>query len=129
MPEAGPTGSSSPWSRGIRLGVLFGGLASLVSVVGIGRTWGACDIGVNAAADSMTLLFLAPVIWVAAAVPWAVLYGTLGRRHRAAALTAGLVFTVWFTWFLVTWLGIMDSYPDPLCPGNVPPWWPGFVPT
>ncbi|SNX55968.1 hypothetical protein SAMN06272735_0405 [Streptomyces sp. TLI_55] len=30
--------------------------------------------------------------------------------------------------FLMTWLGMPDSYPDPLCPGNVPPWWPGFIP-
>lgn len=76
----------------------------------------------------MTLLFLAPLIWIAAAVPWVVLHGTLGRRHRGSALTAGLVVTVWFTWFVVTWIGIVDSYPDPQCPGNVPPWWPSFIP-
>ncbi|MFC0052682.1 hypothetical protein [Streptomyces actinomycinicus] len=109
-------------------GVLAGGLASVASTATIGRVWAACDIGAGAGADSATLLFLAPVIWVAAAVPWVVLHGTLGRRHPRAALTAGLAFTVWFTWFLVTWLGMADSYPAPVCPGNVPPWWPGFIP-
>ncbi|WP_326662717.1 hypothetical protein [Streptomyces sp. NBC_00385] len=76
----------------------------------------------------MTLLFLAPLIWIAAVVPWVLLHSTLGKRHRRSALTAGLVFTVWSTWFLVTWLGMPDSYSAPLCPANVPPWWPGFIP-
>lgn len=109
-------------------GALFGGLTAIVSVVAIGRAWAACDIG-SGPANGMTLLFLAPVIWIAAAVPWLVLHGTLGRHHRGAALTAGLVFTLWFTWFLVTWLGLPDTYPAPVCPGNVPPWWPGGIPT
>lgn len=100
----------------------------MVSVAAVGRAWAACDVGGDAAANGMTLLFLAPLIWVAAAVPWVILYGTLGRRHRRAAPAAGIVFTLWFTWFLVTWLGMPDSYPAPLCPGNVPPWWPGFLP-
>lgn len=111
-------------------GVLFGGLAAAVSVVAIGRAWAACDVG--GGGNGITLLLLTPVIWVAAAIPWLVLHGTLGRRgrrHRGAALAVGLVFTLWFTWFLVTWLSIPDSYPAPLCPGNVPPWWPDFLPT
>ncbi|MEV0472873.1 hypothetical protein [Streptomyces prunicolor] len=125
---AEPSSTSSRWFGGIRLGVLFGGLTAVVTVAAIGRAWAACDIGVNAGANSATLLFLAPLIWIAAAVPWVILHGTLGRRHRRTALLAGLVFALWFTWFLVTWLGMPDSYPDPFCPGNVPPWWPGFVP-
>ncbi|MFD7877646.1 hypothetical protein ACFV5G_26705 [Streptomyces sp. NPDC059766] len=101
----------------------------MVSLTAVGRVWAACDIGINAAADSLTLLFLAPLIWIATAVVWVVLYGTLGRRRPGTALLAGAVFTVWFTWFLVTWLGIVESYPDPVCPGNVPPWWPNHLPT
>ncbi|MFI5963978.1 hypothetical protein ACIA8J_17575 [Streptomyces asoensis] len=76
----------------------------------------------------MTLLLLAPLMWIAAATPLIILLSTLGRRHRRTALAAGLVFTLWFTWFAVTELGMPDSYPAPLCPGNVPPWWPGFIP-
>ena len=126
----GAESSSTPsrWFSGIRSGVLFGGLTAAVTIAAIGRAWAACDIGVNAGAYSATLLFLAPLIWIAAAVPWVILHGTLGRRHRRAALMAGLIFALWFTWFLVTWLGMPDSYPDPFCPGNVPPWWPSFVP-
>ncbi len=126
--STGPASLPSPRSSEVRRGVLFGALTALVSLTAIGRAWTACDIGVNAGARSATLLFLAPLVWVAAAVPWVILYATLGRRHRGAALTAGLVFTLWFTWFLVTWLGMPDSYPDPWCPNNVPPWWPSFLP-
>ncbi|MEU0411554.1 hypothetical protein ABZ307_27560 [Streptomyces griseorubiginosus] len=133
--EAGETlvgaESSSPpgrWGKGIGAGALFGGLTAVASVAVIDRAWAACDIGVGAAANSMTPLLLTPLIWLAAAVPWVILYGTLGTRHRRAALTAGILFTLWFTWFLVTWLGMPDSYPAPLCPGNVPPWWPSLIP-
>ncbi|MFC9112018.1 MULTISPECIES: hypothetical protein [Streptomyces] len=49
------------------------------------------------------------------------------RRSRGAALTAGVLFTLSFTWFVVTWLGMPD-YPAPYCPGNVPSWWPAFLP-
>lgn len=129
MPEAGPPRTVRPRSGGMLRGTFFGGLASVVSISAIGRIWTACDIGVNAAADSMTLLLLAPLIWIGVAIAWVVLCRTLGRRHPGAALTAGLVFTVLLTWFLVTWLGVADSYPAPRCPGNVPPWWPSFIPT
>ncbi|MEQ6024894.1 hypothetical protein SOM70_20185 [Streptomyces salinarius] len=52
--------------RGIGLGVLFGGLTTVVSLAAIERAWAACDTGVNAAANGTTLLFLAPLIWIAA---------------------------------------------------------------
>lgn len=123
-----PPSPPGRWFRGVGSGVLLGGLTSVVATAAIGRAWAACDVGGNAAANSMTLLFLAPLIWIAAAVPWVVLHSTLGRRHHASALTAGLAFTLWFTWFLITWLGMPDSYSAPLCPGNVPPWWPAFIP-
>ncbi len=113
--------------RGTGFGVLFGGLTAVVSTAAIGNAWATCDIG-NGVTNGMTLLFLFPPIWIAAAVPWVILHSTIGRRHRRTTLTAELIFTLWFTWFLVTWLGMPDSYPAPLCPGNVPPWWPSFIP-
>ena len=125
---AEPSSPPNRWLRGTGIGVLFGALTAVVSIAAIGRAWAACDIGSSAAANGMTLLFLAPLIWIAAAVPWVILHGTLGRRHRRTALTAGLIFTLWLTWFLVAWLGMPDSYPAPSCPGNVPPWWPSFIP-
>ncbi|MFG2514432.1 hypothetical protein [Streptomyces sp. NPDC048584] len=112
----------------VRVGVFLGGGASVVSTVAIGQVWAACDVGVNSAANSFTLLLLAPLLWFATAIPLAVLYGVVARRHRRLALAAALLLAVCCAWFLVTWLGVLDSYPDPVCPGNVPPWWPGFIP-
>lgn len=122
--------SSPPGRRftGVGSGVLLGGLTAVVTIFAIERAWAACDVGVNAGANGITLLFLAPLIWIATAVSWVILGSTFGRRHRRTALMAGLIFTLWFSWFLVTWLGMPDSYPDPFCPGNIPPWWPSFVP-
>lgn len=122
-----PSGPPSRWFRGTGFAILFGGLTALVSTAAIGSAWAACDVG-NGVTNGMALLLLAPLTWFAAAVPWVILHSTLGRRHRRAAHTAGLTFTLWLTWFLVTWLGMPDSYPAPLCPGNVPPWWPSFIP-
>lgn len=94
--------STSPpgrWFRGAGSGVLLCGLTSVVATAAIGRAWAACDVGSNAAANSMNLLFLAPLVWIAAAVPWVLLRSTLGKRHHRSALTAGLAFTIWFAWF------------------------------
>lgn len=122
-----PSNPPSRRGRGTGHGVLFGGLTAVVSTALIGNAWAACNIG-NGVTNGMTLLLLVPLIWIAAAVSWVILHNILGRRHRRTALTAGLIFTLWFTWSLVTWLGMPDSYPAPLCPGNVPPWWPSFIP-
>lgn len=127
--EAGPSSPPNRWFGGLGFGVFFGGLITVVSIAVIERAWAACDVGINTAANSMTLLFLAPLIWIAVAVPWVILHSTLGRRHRRTALAAGLIFALWLAWLLVTWLGMPDSYPAPSCPGNVPPWWPSFIPT
>ncbi|MDT0395972.1 MULTISPECIES: hypothetical protein [Streptomyces] len=117
-------------SRGgaVRVGILLGGGTSVVSTVAIGQVWAACDVGAGSAANSSTLLLLAPLFWFATAIPLAVLYGVVAGRHRRAALAAALLLAVCCAWFLVTWLGVLDSYPDPVCPGNVPPWWPEFIP-
>lgn len=126
--EAEPSSPPSRRFGGTGFAVLLGGLTAVVTIAVIGRAWTACDIGTNAAANSMTLLILTPLIWIAAAVFWAILHNTLGRHHRRTALTTGLIFILWFIWFLVTWLGMPDSYPATLCPENVPPWWPSFIP-
>ncbi|WP_238426621.1 hypothetical protein [Streptomyces adustus] len=73
MTQAGPSGPPRLRSGGILFGGLFGGLTAVVSLTAIGRVWAACDIGTDAAADSMTLLFLAPPIWIATTVAWVVL--------------------------------------------------------
>ena len=81
---------SSPPSRGFRgtgPDVLFGGLTAVMSTAAMGRAWAACAIG-SSAANGLTSLFPAPLIWIAAAVLWVIPHSALGRRHRRTALTA-----------------------------------------
>ncbi|MCT9004006.1 hypothetical protein [Streptomyces rhizosphaerihabitans] len=126
VPEAEET--SGPWFAGFRLGALLGVPTSLVAVLVIGRVWASCGIGVNASANSLSLLLVAPVVWIGTAASWTLVHGAIGRFGRGAVVAVGVLFNLWFLWYVVTALGTMGSYPDPVCPGNVPPWWPGFVP-
>ncbi len=105
-----------------------GGVTSVVSAVVIGRVWAACDVGVGASANSFALVIVVPAVWVAVALSWVFVFGVAGRLHRGAAWAAGAALNTWLLWFTVVWLGILDSYPDPVCPGNVPPWWPALIP-
>ncbi|MFF9179014.1 hypothetical protein [Streptomyces sp. NPDC014793] len=125
---AEPSGPPSRRWGGAGSGAVFGALTAVATVTAIGRAWAACDIGSSPAANGLTLLLLAPLLWIAAAASWVVLHRTLGRRHRGAALAGWLVLALGCAWFLVTWLGMPDSYPAPSCPDGVPPWWPGFLP-
>ncbi|WP_203882999.1 hypothetical protein [Planotetraspora kaengkrachanensis] len=102
---------------------------ALVAIVAIGNIWASCDVGVNAQANAGFLMYIAsPLIWFATTVSWAVLYGVIARFNRRAALIVGTVFNLWFLWFLIAYFGADGTYPDPICPGNVPPWWPNFIP-
>ncbi|WP_406168408.1 hypothetical protein [Streptomyces sp. NBC_00996] len=121
--------ASGLWSAGFRMGALLGIPTSLIAIFVVGRIWTSCDVGVNASANSLFLLFVAPFIWIAGTVAWVLLYGAIGRFRRGAAVAVGTVFNLWLLWFVVTGVGAMGSYPYAVCPGNVPPWWPGFIPS
>jgi hypothetical protein len=116
------------WFSGCLLGALLGVPTTLIAIVAMGHIWSSCDVGVNNSANALALMMVAPVIWFAAAVAWAVVYGVIGRFHRRAAMVVAAAVNVWFLWFLIAHFGADATYPDPICPGNVPPWWPGFIP-
>ncbi|MET9252629.1 hypothetical protein [Streptomyces sp. NPDC003717] len=92
----------------------------------LGRSWNACDVGVNNAANSGFLLWLfIPVLGAALLLTWVAAGALLGNRPLLHALTLTV------TLLAVTWCAISlfwDGTPGPLCPRGVPPWWPGFVP-
>ncbi len=120
--------SRSTWSIGAQVGALSGVATGLVAVVVIAMVWSSCGVGVNASANSGALVMLAPVIWLATATTWAVLYGALGKLNRVAAAWIGTAVNLWLLWFLVSEVGSIASYPTPACPGNVPTWWPSPIP-
>jgi hypothetical protein len=119
---------SSPWCSGLRTGALLGIPTTLVAIIAIGNIWSACDVGVNASADSFSLAVIAPPVWILTVFFWTLIYGWLGRYNRKMAAAFGMAFNLWLLWFLVARIGTLGSYPDPACPGDVPPWWPDFIP-
>ncbi|KUH36400.1 MULTISPECIES: hypothetical protein [Streptomyces] len=92
----------------------------------LGRSWNACDAGVNNAANSGFLLWLfIPGLWTVLLLAWVAVGALVGNRPLLHALT--LVVTL----LGVAWCGISifwEGAATPLCPHGVPPWWPSFIP-
>jgi hypothetical protein len=110
--------------------------ASLGEAVLALRSWADCDVGINAAANSLTMMHLGlPLLLICNAVVAAVALWATGRASRSSPrrrlwirVTPALALAVvaYLVWAIV----ITDaSYPDPICPGNVPPWAPSWVPS
>ncbi|MGJ5891444.1 hypothetical protein DF268_09895 [Streptomyces sp. V2] len=92
----------------------------------LGRSWTACDVGVNNAANSGFLLWLfIPGFWTVLLLAWVAVGALLGNRPllHALALAVALLGVVWCA-VSTFWEGAGT----PLCPSGVPPWWPGFLP-
>ncbi|MFJ2744398.1 hypothetical protein ACIO3O_32630 [Streptomyces sp. NPDC087440] len=89
------------------------------------RIWRECDVGTAAG------FFWAPLallLWVATAVLWTVVVWALGRYGVGVALAAGVVANLGLVWWVLAVVATPADYPDPLCPANVPAWWPEWVP-
>ncbi|MGW2477461.1 hypothetical protein [Streptomyces sp. NPDC001665] len=101
-------------------------LLAISTAVLLGRSWTACDVGVNNAANSGFLLWLfIPGLWTVLLLAWAGVGALVGNRPRlhSCALAVTLLGIVWCA-VSVFW-ETSATFP---CPGGVPPWWPGFVP-
>lgn len=109
----------------------MGGPAAFGLLTLVSHAYAACDVGINASANELALQFMLPVMWVLNAVVFAaglaLVSGPTWRRRAlgVAAATAALVF---LAWLLFAWQGTPSDYPDPICPSNVPPWWPSWIP-
>ncbi|MFF3158265.1 hypothetical protein [Streptomyces sp. NPDC057910] len=115
-----------------RLHGFLGASVALVLAVSaatlLGRSWAACDVGVNNAANSAFLVWLfIPGAWTVLLLLWAAAGTLLGDRRRpllhALALAVTLLGVVWCA-ISIFWEGSAA----PSCPGGVPPWWPSFLP-
>ncbi|MCX4985913.1 hypothetical protein [Streptomyces sp. NBC_00572] len=88
----------------------------------LGRSWNACDVGVNNAANSGFLLWLfIPGLWTTLLLVWVAVGAILGTLPllRALALAVTLLGVAWCA-ISIFWEGTAA----PACPGGVPPWWP-----
>lgn len=110
--------------------------ASLGEAVLALRSWADCDVGINAAANSLAMMYFGlPLLLIYNAVVAVVALWVTGRALRSSPrrrfwmrVTPALALAVaaYLVWAVV----ITDmSYPDPICQDNVPPWVPSWVPS
>lgn len=106
--------------------MVVGPALAVLTAMLLGRSWNACAIGVNNAANGGFLLVLfIPGLSALLLLVWVVLGALVGTRPllHALALAVALLAVAWCV-VSVFW----DSTPTPYCPNGVPPWWPSFIP-
>jgi hypothetical protein len=92
----------------------------------------ACDPGDSGAPfeGAYVLLFLGPVITVAAFVVVTTTYGAIsalvGSRGVVLAVAVSLIVAVVVAYVAVVWTH--DPIDNAHCPGGVPLWWPSWLP-
>lgn len=122
--------------------VLVLALVLLVVTISLGeavlalRAWNDCDVGVNASANFLSIVYLGLPLLLAGNGVAAVIVGWSTWRATRSALrrrfwilatpTLGLVLLAYVWWAVVV---TPSSHPDPICPGNVPPWVPPWLPS
>ncbi|MEU0398752.1 hypothetical protein ABZ318_00570 [Streptomyces sp. NPDC006197] len=92
----------------------------------LGRSWTACDVGVDNAANGGFLLWLfIPGLWTVLLLVWVAVGALLGNRplFHALVLAVTLLGVVWCV-ISIFWEGAAT----PPCPSGVPPWWPSLIP-
>lgn len=131
------------WVVALVVAPFVGVPVALFTVRLVGRAWADCDVGINASANSYALFLL--VLPVTGLVNTGVFGGTfwgtylgfaqLAKVKRwpgtlaayAAAFVLALVPLVFSVWAVMDF-AIPENYPDPVCPDNVPSWWPSWLP-
>jgi hypothetical protein len=119
------------FSTGCGVGVLVGGPAASGLVVLISQAYAACDVGINAGANSLALMLVLPVIWLANSLVFGAVFARVSDatwKRRTLGAVAALVALVLLAWLLFAWQGTPSDYPSPICRSNVPPWWPSWIP-
>ncbi|MEV6269582.1 hypothetical protein AB0L64_20605 [Kribbella sp. NPDC051936] len=105
---------------GRRLGALLGGLAAYGGAALLGHGWGACDVGVNAGANSATLLFF--VLPFLFGLLFAVVSGSTRRQKLLGVLAV-------FAWFVFAGKAHQSTHPTRDAPAVSPPGGrPGYPP-
>ncbi|MFJ8017601.1 hypothetical protein [Streptomyces sp. NPDC096339] len=87
-------------------GLATGVLGSLL----LAAAWRACDVGVNAAANGLALIFYGALLASTAAVWWGVLIGYAGHWNPTVALLGGTAGTAVIVWIFVALLRVPNGY-------------------
>ncbi|MFF5445818.1 hypothetical protein [Streptomyces sp. NPDC012888] len=89
----------------------LGGLATgAAGAVLLSAAWRACDVGVNASANSFALLLYVPVLVLLAAAWWGLAVGYAARWSLPAGLLAGLLGSAVMVWVFVALLREPGGY-------------------
>ncbi len=99
------------------VGVVLGLVTAVVVVAIVARRWAECDIGVNDAANSFTLLLLvAPVVFLVAAPVSGLGHWVIARWSAVAAYLGAVVLAV-VVGGAAVWVNNNPSgdYPTPMC--------------
>ena len=115
---------------GWTLGVLIGGPAAWGWLTLVAHTYATCNVGINATANAGLLLGL-PILWAVNTVVFAKVFTSVSGptwSQRTLGIAAALAALLFLAWLLFAWQGTPSNYPAPICPSNVPPWWPSWIP-
>jgi hypothetical protein len=131
-PESPDVDPGRRWVAGCLGAIVVGPALSLAVAFVLLRAWSDCQAGWPAI-NELGMLFLTPIIAASLTLIFAVVAILFGRSHpRCAAAVAFLVaILVAYAWLAATLpseaRGLEPDHPG-VCPGNVPPWWPSWLP-
>ncbi|MFJ3882776.1 hypothetical protein ACIPW5_35670 [Streptomyces sp. NPDC090077] len=87
------------------------GLATgLAGIRLLAAAWRACDVGVNASANGLALLFHGALLTAFALAWWGTVLGYVAPRNLPAALLSGAAGSAAMVWAFVAFLGVPHGY-------------------
>lgn len=110
-------------------------IVSLGEAMLLSRAWSDCDVGLNATTNLLTVVFLViPGLWLANVLALVVAALALrassrGDVGRSAPYVVGAVALGAVALAMWVFVATPGWYPDPICPENVPAWWPSWLPS
>ncbi len=111
------------------LTIVVGGGSAFGLVVLTSRSWKACNVDVaGPMPNGLTLLFLGlPLALIVNLILFTIAYRYAGKTLFMGLIAAAIAITI-ADLALYSWQGTPAASPG-TCPGNVPPFWPVWIPT
>jgi hypothetical protein len=130
FPDAGRWGRvTRPWRRAFVVGILLGIPFGFAVRVVVGAAWATCGIGSEATGGTLPLVALTVPVTLLAVGGATVVLAVSGPRHPVFGATLTMLALLLAMWLLLALVATPAGQPDPVChPGNVPPWFPDWLP-
>lgn len=111
------------------------GLSGALAVIALlSRMWDACDVGLNSAASSWSLVFVyAPVVALSTLTSVVFIFWLAARYTDRLTKPGSFIASISVT-LVIVWLALYighdpeGDYPSPWCVDNVPAWFPHWIP-